>query len=136
MEEEEQAIRLPMLLEMLIEHHTPKQAGAVRLQIAHVTVGTIRPIFYQLSCDDTIVEEKPVSRSGLAHFYVRKAGKYKMIGIWKDGSKDETQIIELTDGMFTADGFDGLNQELRDKAQQQRLANTRPAVIKKKGWFS
>lgn len=131
MDEEDTPIKLPMLLEMTIQHHNKNEVGAVRLAIAHADIPTLPPIFYQLYRDDVVAEEKAASHGA---FFVRKAGKYKMIGTWKDGSKEETQVIELTDGMFTADGWDGLTPAAREKGV--RVLKTVPPAVVKKGWFS
>ncbi len=106
--------RLPLALEITIQHNNREQVGAVALHLEHHGGDHEWPIHYQLLHDD---DPRPVQEKVSAYFFVRQPGRYKLAGVWKDGFRQESKPVELLPGMFTPDGWDGLTPELRRKQE-------------------
>lgn len=119
--------RMPLALEIIIRHENKNEAGAVAL-VAEDREGSFEPpILCQLFLDG---DQKPVQeRTGAAYFYVRVPGRYKLVGVWKDGSTQETKPIDVLPAMFTANGYDGLSPEMRKRMEEtnRRLERERQA---------
>lgn len=116
-----------MKLEFLVRHYQEEHAGKVQLQ--WLTEGNEEPPeVVELHEGTTLLETK---YAGERSFFVDKAGTYKVVGRWRSGKVNATNVVTITTGMIISNGWDGLTPEERKRERALRIQREAEALARR-----